>query len=328
MGFVTIVFIALLKTALAVPLVYPREIRPRMSEDSTRIQDAILTALAGLCSILLISCYIKCTHAGTSMTVTCKLPFGIVKKNIAAILVDAWPARARETPGASERHSNHLVTLFYIDDKFKARGFADGLPPCGDEHDERTLLWLSEGSETMSSLVQFFIWEWATMWLSVVMIITTLLFNGFFTSALGPDSWLRLAIVIIYAALYFAHFVYTASAFFKFLNINCQGCAWDILNRVGFRVTVHNTIPSDAGVTVFDRRNPDKSANVVHRINSEEPGHAGELDTIRETHKSISESAANTALNVILTNATIMGGIIISYGFTTWEQSLVSTDLR
>ena|SRR5271154_6419301 len=101
---------------------------------------------------------------------------------------------ASVTSNNQSKFFNPLVTLVYnMHDMSEPCGYGDSSkPPKAPslKADERTLFWLMEGSEIMSSVVQVFIWEWATMWL-IVMIFATLLYNGFFTSALRPNSWLR-----------------------------------------------------------------------------------------------------------------------------------------
>jgi hypothetical protein len=68
------------------------------------------------------------------------------------------------------------------------------------------------------------------------MVIATLLYNGIFTNTPGPDSFLRLTVVLIYSIAYFFHATFMWYAFSTFLTLVAMGSTWSLLNRASFTV--------------------------------------------------------------------------------------------
>jgi len=85
-------------------------------------------------------------------------------------------------------------------------------------HTERHRLWLTSGSPLTKNIVQLLIWEWVSLWLMLLMLISVLLFNGFFTNELGIDSYPRLAVTLIYTVSTLIHFLYVWNACSRFFT--------------------------------------------------------------------------------------------------------------
>jgi hypothetical protein len=206
---------------------------------------AVGTVLAIVSAIITTLTYAILIDAGARMTGTSKLPLVSIASNISTILALSWPETSDSSlinskSNKSQNVKPDAIRLFYVGRMGDGeRRIAKGVLQCEAVPAARvhtSSLWLTGGSPTTTCIVQIFVWEWVIMWLTITMIITTVLFNGFFTDRLGPDSWVRLTVVLMYSAAYCVHVVYVWKAFTDFLTMVSAGSAWSMLNRANFAV--------------------------------------------------------------------------------------------
>ena len=84
-------------------------------------------------------------------------------------------------------------------------------------------------SPVMKNLVQIAIWNHVSLWLVLVMIINTLVYNGFLSHSITNDSVLRLVLVGVYAVASIGHRYRTATLLYRnFTSTLFQTC-WTII---------------------------------------------------------------------------------------------------
>ncbi|KAK8113550.1 hypothetical protein PG984_014076 [Apiospora sp. TS-2023a] len=94
------------------------------------------------------------------------------------------------------------------------------------------MVWVEVGSSAQKSLVQLVIWETISLWLGSLMVINTVVYNGFATGDKSADGSLRLFLVVTYAFLQLVHFIYTMDVPKKaFSGVISQQC-WAILMKL------------------------------------------------------------------------------------------------
>ena len=186
------------------------------------------TALAIFSVTLIIITYSILIQRGSFMSTTAMYPQHSIERNIGSLLSLAWPRRSNEAPrkksnlrrnskASSLLSQPSQVQLFYLGKMntdnhsgIVAKGRLDyaAKPGRKDSTSYRPRLWLTSGSHLTKNVVQLLVWEWVSLWLIVIMVFATLLYNGFLTNELSADSYPRLVVIMIYALSYFFHFWY------------------------------------------------------------------------------------------------------------------------
>ena len=87
----------------------------------------------------------------------------------------------------------------------------------------------------MRNVIQLVIWEWVSLWLVVIMIFNTLLYNGIIGGGSPTnDRYPRLALISIYLLLYIFHFVATWYVFLKVPTLITLQASWAVCFRLHF----------------------------------------------------------------------------------------------
>lgn len=226
---------------------------------SARLAEALIAVL----SVALVTLvYTLLIRRGSLMATTTLYPRRPIETNIGSLLDAAWPESSLDTKAPA---SGRRIRLFYIgkmDDDESAERVARGrlesiAVPTGPE--QHRALWITSGSMLAKNVIQLLIWEWASLWLTVLVIIGTLLFNGFFTNNINPDGYPRLTVMLIYLAAYVAHFSYVWLTCLKFFRTVSGGAAWSLLERAKFVVADSEKIQGHGVGTRFDFRSIDKA---------------------------------------------------------------------
>jgi hypothetical protein len=201
------------------------------------------TVLAVLSSALITITYSILIGAGTRMTSSSKLPFSCIAGNIGALLERTWPDGSSPLISGVTAKLDALpdaIRLFYVGKMGDgSRRVARGLRRCEalpDAPIETPPFWLTAGSPLTTNMIQLAVWEWVFLWISIAMVISTLLYNGFLTENIGPDGYLRLSVVLLYAVANCFHAIYVWSAVSTFLTLVGMGAAWSLLGRANFAV--------------------------------------------------------------------------------------------
>jgi hypothetical protein len=74
------------------------------------------------------------------------------------------------------------------------------------------------------------------MGLVILMLLSTLFYNGFFSAQLSLDSFPRLVVTLIYCASFLTHFCYVWNVSLTWLTKVAAGSAWSLLERANFAV--------------------------------------------------------------------------------------------
>jgi hypothetical protein len=201
---------------------------------AVRLADGLIAVLSATLVTLVYSLLIQ---RGSLIATTSLYPRKAIESNIGNLLDAAWPESSSEF-NALQR-SIYLFNIGTMKSDNSAEKVAKGRNEClanplGPE--QRRALWLTSGSTLTKNVVQLLIWEWVSIWLVLLMTFGTLLFNGFFSDDLNPDSYPRLTVMLIYLAAYATHFCFVWLLCLKFFRIALGGAAWSLLERAKFVV--------------------------------------------------------------------------------------------
>ena len=350
---------------------------------STKVVGTVLAAV----SVMLVTVtYSVLILRGSLMSTTAIYPRRSIGRNIGNLLTLAWPRQSKEALalgiGASSRPQKGskipspsltlkppAIRLLYLgrmgaDEGLVARGLRDcaAKPDPTDGQPDHSRLWISSGSALTKNIVQLLVWEWVSLWLILIMLFATLLYNGFLTNELSPDSYPRLTVVIIYVLAYIAHFTYVWTICGSFFTSVAAGASWSLLQRAKFVIGDHKTLRRHIEGSPLEFRGIDKasieylpltfSARFKHEVNlarspidgsptpptpddanAEEPDDPKEvraalatLDVVQKTQRTTATESATTALDRVITNAMVMMGVTLSSGFSSWTMGQVSSN--
>jgi hypothetical protein len=92
------------------------------------------------------------------------------------------------------------------------------------------------GSPAIKNAILLAIWQWVSLWLVAIMVVNTVLYNGFETVEPNSDGWPRIVVVIIYAVIYVLHSIYIWGCFFGAYTFITMSASWTFLSDAGFVV--------------------------------------------------------------------------------------------
>lgn len=337
------------------------------------------TALAVLSIVLVTITYSVLILRGSLMSTTAIYPRRSIRRNIGNLLTLAWPTRSNEEPRtaaspqrdpksspstakiSSASSKPPAIRLFYLgqmdsDEGIVARGLRDcaAKPDPTDSKHDHSRLWITSGSALTKNVVELLVWEWVSMWLILVMLFSTLLYNGFLTGQLSPDSYPRLTVVLLYVLAYLAHFYYVWTICGSFFTSVAAGAAWSLLQRAKFAIFDRKKLPRHIEGSPFKFRGIDKAnseyvpltfdARFKHEVElaqspppSPSDADAKEDDDPKELHAALATLSAvqgvqrqtaidssTTALDRVITNAMVMMGVTLSSSFSSWTMGQVS----
>ena len=371
-----ILFLAYISQAIAKPI--PQVIRiARTDENGLELVDLAFsikmaeTTLAIFSVTLVIITYSILIQRGSFMSTTSMYPQHSIERNLGSLLSLAWPRRSYDAPGKEsnlrrdskaslrlERPSQ--IQLFYLGrmntdnhSGIVAKGRLDcAAKPCRkDSTSYRPRLWMTSGSHLTKNVVQLLVWEWVSLWLIIIMVFATLLYNGFLTNELSADSYPRLVVILIYALSYFFHFWYVWTICMRFFTYVAAGAAWSLLERAKFAICDSKKLQHHEKGSAFKFRGIDKAnseyvpltfdAVFKHEVNlrgglidhapPSPPAVDSEVDdpkevraalaTLEKSQKAERETATEstrTALDRVIANAMVMMGVTLASGFSSW----------
>ena len=379
-----LIFLPYLTQASTNPLSHPLHI-PR-TDDSSGLELVDLafsikmaeTALAIFSVTLVIITYSVLIQRGSFMSTTAMYPQQSIERNLGNLLSLAWPRRSGEVPGreadvrrrdtkASLRSAGSFnlkmpsIQLFYLGrmDTDNSSGLvAKGWLECvakpsrkDNSTSYRPRVWVTSGSHLTKNVVQLLVWEWVSLWLIVIMVFATLLYNGFLTNELSPDSYPRLVVTLIYAISYFFHFWYVWTICMRFFTNVAAGATWSLLERAKFAVCDSKRLQRHKEGTPFEFRGIDKASSEYvplsfdavfkHEVDlprsliddTPSPGRARDpeaddpkevsaalatLEKVQKHERETATAAALTALDRVIANAMVMMGVTLASGFSSW----------
>ena len=330
------------------------------------------TALAIFSVTLVIITYSVLIQRGSFMSTTAMYPQQSIERNLSSLLSLAWPRRSNEAPGRggdlgsdSKGSSRSSIQLFYLgrmdtDNWYGlvAKGWLDcaANPRRKENTSYRPRVWVTSGSHLTKNVVQLLVWEWVSLWLIVIMVFVTLLYNGFLTNELSSDSYPRLVVTLIYALSYFCHFWYVWTICARYFTNVAAGEAWTILERAKFavfdsndskRLRLHRKgFPLNLrgidkasseyvplSFNAFFKHGIDNNTYTRHLFNSPDPNGVGypgaddpketsaalaSLEKAQTTECETATESAFTALDRVIANAMVMMGVTLTSGFSSW----------
>ena len=313
------------------------------------------TVLAVMSALLVSATYAVLIGPGTRLASTSKLPLAAIESNIGALLERSWPDKSSSPhPPDAKDSSNDAIRLLYVGklDGETSR-WARGVEQCEDSPKRRIHtppMWLTTGSSLTKSMVQLAIWEWVSIWMVLAMVISTLLFNGFFTHYKRPDNYPRLIVMMIYFAGFCVHSWYVWKTFRSLFSLVAAGASWSLLNKAAFasvdatqldaalkggpspvlkqvgKPAKSDTFPAIEGCYLKDVSVSQPEMN-TGTVNTNEDMSA--ITTVnswqtREVNSTI--EAGKTALERVVTNVMTMLGITITTGFSGWTSVSSTVD--
>ena len=343
------------------------------------------TALAIFSVTLVIITYSVLIQRGSFMSTTAMYPQHSIERNLGSLLSLAWPRRSNEAPGresdlrrdskTSSRSARQFelafaklpsIQLFYLGrmdtdnhSGLVAKGWLDCVakPSRKESIIYRPRVWVTSGSHLTKNVVQLLVWEWVSLWLIIIMVFATLLYNGFLTNELSPDSYPRLVVTLIYAMSYFFHFWYVWTICMRFFTNVAAGAAWSLLERAKFAVCDSKKLQHHRKGLAFNFRGIDKASSEYvplsfdavfkHEVDlsrsliddtpsptrvsdreAEDPKEvSAALATLEKAQKHERETAtesALTALDRVIANAMVMMGVTLASGFSSWTARQVT----
>ena len=329
------------------------------------------TAFAIFSVTLVITTYSVLIQRGSFMSTTAMYPQQSIERNIGSLLSLAWPRRSnealrsesnlrRDSKATSRPARPSQIQLFYLGrmntdnhSGIVAKGRLDcsAKPNRKDSTSYRPRLWLTSGSHLTKNVVQLLVWEWVSLWLIIIMMFATLLYNGFLTNELSADSYPRLVVILIYALSYLFHFWYVWTICMRFFTNVAAGAAWSLLERAKFAICDSRKLQHHEKGSAFKFRGIDKAnseyvpltfdAVFKHEVNlrgglidhapPSSPALDSEADdpkevraalaTLEKSQKAERETAAEStriALDRVIANAMVMMGVTLASGFSSW----------
>ena len=291
---VGIFFLTYISQAAAKPISHAIHIA-RTDESGLEVVDLAFsikmaeTALAIFSVTLVIITYSVLIQRGSFMSTTAMYPQHSIERNLGSLLSLAWPKRSNEVPvresnlrrdsKASSRSAGPFewasaklpsIQLFYLgrmdtdnNSGLVAKGWLDcaAKPTRKDSTSYRPRIWMTGGSHLTKNVVQLLVWEWVSLWLIIIMLFTTLLYNGFLTNELSMDSYPRLVVTLIYAIAYFFHFWYVWTICMRFFTNVAAGAAWSLLERAKFAICDSKRLQHHRKGSAFNFRGIDKASS-------------------------------------------------------------------
>ena len=202
----------------------------------------INTTLAGLVVLLTIGTYWLLMKYTPTLSNEIILPSKLLGDNIAAVLSLTWPKHYMGAPDEKLNYYPYKWLLYYKKEldvsplKFNKRPFHQVLGfgdikkiPTNNEVGKSHMVTVNAFSPVMKSLVQIAIWNYVSLWLVLVMIGNTLVYNGFLSHGVTNDSVLRLLLVGVYAVASIGHCYRTMTLLYRnFTSVLFQTC-WTII---------------------------------------------------------------------------------------------------
>jgi hypothetical protein len=232
---------------------------------------SVETSLAGLAAILVALTYGLLTVYSPHLVTGLCIPRDILSVNVQEILKQLWPRTIDRNvinlsylvyvddshePGVGKDGQLGFYDLARHGQKFRQMLQANPFSPTqgyekrgslirGFEEVSQTRLsvpeemnptvWIQTASSAMRNVIQLVIWEWVSLWLVVIMIFNTMLYNGVIGgSSPTNDRYPRLALISIYSLLYMFHFSATWYVFLRVFTLVTLQASWAVCFRLPF----------------------------------------------------------------------------------------------
>jgi hypothetical protein len=208
------------------------------------------------------------------------------------------------------------------------------------------------GSPAIKNAILLAIWQWVSLWLVAIMVVNTVLYNGFETVEPNSDGWPRIVVVIIYAVIYVLHSIYIWGCFFGAYTFVTMSASWTFLSDASFVIVdsaQHKTcaesnaptrslrikeidkstagpefVPASSSADLYFSNHTPSQIQVQRENPTEEIVAIKKVRLKQEAETKVIESATEAALERVVFNATILLGISVVTSFSTWTPRQAS----
>lgn len=219
-----------------------------ITTQTVTLSKTINTSLGGLIFLLTVGTYWFLTRYTTTLSNEIILPTKFIEDNIAAVLSVTWPKFYLDSLNEPITYFPLPWVLFSMkksmakeltgdsdDDgkkNFEALGSSEiQEQTVASQPKKSSMVTVKVFSPIMKNLVQIAIWNSLSFWLVLIMILNTLVYNGFLSNNLTNDSKIRLVLVGVYALTNLVHQYFTTTLLYRnFTLVLFQAC-WTILCR-------------------------------------------------------------------------------------------------
>jgi hypothetical protein len=288
--------------------------------------------------------YIRIKHT-TALASASKVPSAPLRENVQSLLEVTWPVDVSLTIGEPTRtmikeKPRDLLYLGFMKGDHVEQREIKGIKQCQakaqdpkmqDSLSKKRSVLLQTESSAVRNVVQLAIWEWVSMWLMAIAVVNTVVYNGFITDESRPDRVPRLVLILIYAAAFLLHFIYTWACFFRiYTYLVLDGC-WMMLANAQFAAATRRT--NFTKMTLYEssilgptrlletyEKFKDRDLKFIAKKAKEGNQAPKSIYSTQETEIKNFESATEAALERISSNATVILGIAVVTGFSTWTQ--------
>ncbi|KAK8004606.1 hypothetical protein PG989_004325 [Apiospora arundinis] len=113
----------------------------------------------------------------------------------------------------------------------RARGMEE-ISEASEERPTNGMIWMEVGSTALKSGAQLTIWEAVSFWLACLMVVNTVVYNGFATGDRTSDGYLRLFLVATYAFLQLLFSTYTTHLHRETYGYVIAQASWVVLTNL------------------------------------------------------------------------------------------------
>lgn len=223
------------------------------------LSKGINTFLAGVIFLLTVITYMVIMRYTTTLSNEIILPSRFLEKNIAAVLSTTWPEHIIDSPNETFPPESpwvlFLIGSFRWTSKpiIEALGFldiglrsqprnSDSQPKDSDSQSENSdsqsensdsqsrnsFIVVKVFSPVMKNLVQIAIWNWFSLWLVLIMIVNTIIYNVV-SKSFTRESKIRLVLIGVYALANFGHQFYIAKLLYRNFNSVIFQTCWTLI---------------------------------------------------------------------------------------------------
>ena len=329
-------------------------------QQTTKLGKGINTSLTGLIFVLTVVTYCLLMSYTGILSRQVILPAKSLRDNIVAILSEKWPERFMGDTGEMAGDFTGDWVVFGKHGNGEAMGFSEldeGFSTYF-QSEEKPMIRFQSFSPVMKTLVQIAVWNHFSCWLVLVMIVNSLLYNGFLTNNYSNDGKIRLFLVGIYALANLGHQTYTSTMVYRNFSYAIHQSCWTVLCRIFFFLPIDDyismtmtdgiphryvhrlekeddTVWTRFSLTLFgpaeradtygtipakDVSGSEKRNARLVRQDKKESEYDKSVKPLREAEVKLYEKYADSALEKILANVAILLGVCFATALAPWTS--------
>ncbi|KAF7512843.1 hypothetical protein GJ744_011946 [Endocarpon pusillum] len=211
-----------------------------LTAQTLTLSKKINTCLAGFIFLLTAGTYWIIMTFTSPLSNEIFLPSKFVEENVAIILSLLWPKHQRSFPDSGDLQVYYTTEITKVETSrlstdpnpkpFLQPLCQDDLPKAFAKSElGKSVIAVKAFSPVMKSLVQVAIWNFFSFWLILVMVVNTLLYNGFLSNNITNDSIIRLILISVYAAMNIGNHYRTTTLLYRNFTVMIFQTCWAII---------------------------------------------------------------------------------------------------